>query len=80
MNAQSVLAQTALDFGVSVDEITSQNGRRLVMQAKRAVMRRLRSIPGDDGKPLYDASELGRVLGLDHSTVIYHLRQIEGGE
>lgn len=55
--------------GVTVADVLAKSRKRAAMQARRDAIRAIHArTPG-----LYSASGIARHLGLDHSTVFYHL-------
>lgn len=70
INPQSVLEVVASRYGVRVDQILTDCRAQNVKNARQMVMRVLKTVGG------FGPSEIGRVLGKDHSTISVALRRM----
>lgn len=80
---ESLVGRAARLFGVEPEEIMRVDRRAHVVRARQFVMWTLRRKRKADGSPAHSFAEIGRVLHLDHSTVVHgvaeHQRRVLAG-
>lgn len=65
-----IICQVSISMGVSPRVIMGQSRARPIARARQAIMRRLYQYG-------LSVSEIGRILGRDHTTVIHGIRRAE---
>lgn len=74
---KGIIYQVCLEHRVKIAEVMSNSRQRHIVACRWEIIRRMRATPGHNGKPV-SLPIIGRRLGIDHSSVLYALKRLDG--
>lgn len=74
---KGIIYHACLEHRVKIADVMSNSRQKPIVACRWEIIRRMRATPGHNGKAV-SLPTIGRRLGMDHSSVLYALRRMEG--
>lgn len=74
---KGIIYQVCLERRIKIADVMSNSRKRDVVACRWEIIRQMRETTGHNGKPVSQPA-IGRRLGIDHSSVNYALRRMNG--